>query len=198
MKNRKLKLLAFTCALAMGIPTASYVQAQTNVPVTITTTSAITIVNGAPMDFGEWLLLLSTATGPDDTGFTLTMDAADGTITDANVDGGDTTDDTTRFNLAAGTGRGTIDVTTPAAATVNLYADLNQFADTAFVISSPTFSVNGNPESALSIASATPSNYTSSAGGATDTLGFGATITITGTPTDGAKTGGSLDVFISY
>lgn len=198
MKNRKLKLLAFSCALALGLPTASYVHAQTNIPVTISTSSAITVTPGAPMDFGEWLLLLSTATGPDDTGFTLVMDATDGSITDSNVDGGDTTDDTTRFNLTAGTGRGTIDVSTPAAATINIYADLNQFGDTDFVISAPTFAVNANPEAALSTTAGTPSTFTTSAGGATDTLGFGATITVTGTPGDGVKAGGSMDVFISY
>ncbi len=194
MKNRKLKLLAFTCALAIGIPTASFVHAQTaNVPVTLTTTSAITVAAGADMDFGEWLLLL----GGDDVNNTLVMNAQTGAITDGNSAGVDTTDNSTRVEINAGTGRGTIDVTTPASATVNLFATVNDFTEATLTLSAPTFSVNAGAEAALSVAAGTPDSFTST-GGAADTIGLGATITATGTPPDAVHGGGSLDVTFSY
>lgn len=193
MKNRKLKLLAFTCVLALGLPTASIVHAQQNVPVTLTTTSAITVAAGNDVDYGEWLLLLTN----DDVNNTLVMSAVDGTITPGNDPGVDTTDDSTRFLINAGTGRGTIDVTTPASATVNIYADVNDFTEASLTLSAPTFSVNGGASATLSEISGTPSTYTSSNGTA-DTIGFGATITATATPPDAVQAGASLDVFVSY
>lgn len=194
MKNRKLKLLAFSCALAIGIPTASLVHAQTaNIPVTLTTTSAITVTPGADMDFGEWLLIL----GNDDVNNTLVMNAQTGAIVDGNNAGVDTTDDSTRVLINAGTGAGTIDVTTPATATVNIHAVINDFTEATLTLGSPTFSVNAGAEAALSIVPGTPDTFTST-GGAADTISLGATITATGTPPDAAHAGASLDVVFSY
>jgi len=194
MKNRKLKLLAMAGALALIIPTSSNVNAQTaTVPVSLSTNSAITLGTPVAMDFGEWLLVL----GGDDVNNTLVMNASTGVITDGNSAGVDTTDNSIRQVINAGTGAGSIDVTTPAAATVSVFATITSFSDTDLVLSAPTFSLNGATETALSVASGSPSTFTAT-GGAADTITFGATITSTDTPDDGVQAGASMDVTFSY
>ena len=192
--TKKLKLLAFTGALALAIPAATHVSAQTvNVPVTIETNSAITLGTPEGIDFGEWLLVLS----GDDVDNTLTMNAQDGTITPGNNPGGDTTDNSIRQLITAGDGTGSVAVTTPASATVSVSAELNSFTEATLDLSAPTFSVNGGAESTLSTDNTTPSTFVST-GVTADTLNFGVTLVATGTPPDAEHGGASIDVTFSY
>ncbi len=189
MKRKNLKLLAFTCALAFGLPSATLVNAQTiNVPVTLSTTSAITLTAGTDMDFGEWLILL----GGDDVSNRLVLNPITGAVVASNSGAGtDTTDNSTRVNITPATGAGSITLETPAPSSVNMSVVINDFADADITMTAATFSLNGGTAGAIGAPSAV------AATGGVDTLTFGATVTFTDTPPDGAKTA-SLDLTFAY
>lgn len=189
MKRNTLKFLAFASAIAVSgfISGESNAQTTSNVPVTLTTSSAITVTAGNPMDFGTWLLLHPSASGTDD--FTVILAPLLNTRT-ANAAA-----TSTAVEIVAGATAGSLTVQTPAAATVKMYGAITDFASTALTLASPTYSFNGGANAALSIVPGTPT--TIAATGAADTLLFGGTLTVTGTPADAAHTA-TLAVTFSY
>jgi len=189
MKRNTLKLLAFTCALAVTgfISSDAHAQAE-DVPVTLGTSSAITVTAGDTMDFGTWLLLHPSAPATDD--FTLVLDPVTAAVV-SNAAG-------TSFaaNITPSASVGSLTFSTPVSATVDIYGTVTDIASTALTLASPTFSLNGGATLPLSIVSGTPTAITSTGG--TDTLRFGATITVTATPLDNAAHTGNLEVTFSY
>jgi len=197
MKINTLKLMAYGAALVVGTMSAQNVMAQSaDVPVTLTTTSAITVTAGDTLDFGEWFML-----PVNDDEVTLVVNPQDGSIVSATADGLDGTDDGSQVvDIGMTSAAGTVEVTTPSAATVNVYATITDIADPQLAISTPRFSVNSGTPAALSEIMGTPSTF-SSTGGTADTISVGATITATETagtgPGDNNHTG-NIELTFSY
>ena len=197
MKINTLKLMACGAALVVGSMSAQNVMAQSaDVPVTLTTTSAITVTPGDTMDFGEWFMQ-----PVNDDLVTLVLNPQDGSIISATDNGVDTTDDGSQVvDIGLTSAAGTVEVTTPAAATVSVYGTITDIADPQLEISTPRFSVNAGTPAALSEIMGTPSTF-SSTGGTPDTISVGATITATETagvgPADNNHTG-NIELTFSY
>ncbi len=188
MRHNTLKLMALTSAVALSFAFTNNSFAQTQVPVTLTTNSAITAAPGDDMDFGSWILVHDgTGTG----NVTLVLSPLGGvTETVGNTSVGE--------EITASASAGSVDFSTPAAAAINVYAAINpDFSDAGLALSALTYSLNGGSVATLSVASATPTAMTSTGGGTTDVLSLGGTVTMTATPADADHTA-SLDIFISY
>lgn len=197
MKIKTLKLLACSALLTLGTLAAQDAMAQSaDVPVTLTTSSAITVTPGATLDFGEWFIR-----PVDDDTVTLVLNPQTGAITDTENDvGSDGDDGTAVVDIGNTSAAGTVDVTTPATATVNVYATITDFIDPQLVISAPTFAVNAGASNPLSINSGAPSTFIST-GGTADTIRVGATVTASDTagvvPADNAHTG-NIELTFSF
>ena len=188
MRRNTFKLMATVCAVAMGIVYApSGAQAQSeDVPITLTTTSAITVTAGDAMDFGEWLLLHDGTNDID-----LVMDPFADTVIGTPAGGA-----STAVEINPGLTIGSLLVQTPAAAPVNMFGAITDFTDAGLSYGSPTFSLNATAAAALSIAAGTPTVFTAT-GGADDTIEYGGTVTVSATPADSAHTA-NLNVTFSY
>ena len=197
MRRNTLKLMALTSAVALGFA-ATNAQAQTaSVQASLITNSAITVAAGNNLDFGEWLLLHPT--GSDDTS-TLVMDPQAVTVTSTITDGGDTNTDAVSVEITPSANVGSVDVTTPAAATVNMYATISSdFTSGQLSFGTPTYSLNGAPTATLSTNSGSPTSFTSTGGGTPDTIDLGGTVTISAGAgiTDTTHTA-DIDVTFSY
>lgn len=188
MRHNPLKLMAFTCAAALTFATANTAQAQNaNIPVTLTTSSALTVAAGVGMDFGEWFLR-----PVNDDLVTLVLSPATGATVAAIGVGPDTTADGSAFvDIGATSVAGTVTVESPSAATLNMYSVITDFTDAQLLLDTPTYELNATGgAAALSILPLTPTSF-SSTGGTPDTVAVGATVTATDANTDG--TGGPTD-----
>lgn len=197
MRLNTLKLMAYGAALVVGTMSAQNAMAQSaDVPVTLTTNSAITVTAGDTMDFGEWFMQ-----PVNDDLVTLVLNPQDGSILSAAAVGLDGTDDGSQVvDIGLTSAAGTVEVTTPAAAAVSVYATITDIADPQLAISAPRFSVNAGTPASLSEIMGTPSTFNAT-GGTPDTISVGATITATEAagvgPLDNNHTG-NIELTFSY
>ena len=190
MRRNTLKLLAYACTIALGTTIVSndvFAQAV-NVPVTLGTSSTISVAWSADMDFGTWLLIHDGAGGD----ITLDLNPLTGAV--VNTDGG------TSFSaeVTASASVGTIDFSTPAAATVQVYGTITDFAGgSGLALTDPLYVLNSTgPAAALSVLVGAPTSM--SATGGADVLELGATVTVTASPADAGNNPASIDVTFSY
>lgn len=163
--------------MALGIAALSgSANAQTPINVSLDTNSAITVVDGADFDFGEWFLVHD---GADD--FELNMTGA-GVLTVANIATSVATELTSVDQPAD------LTVETPAAAVVQMTRGvITDFGDAALTLAAITYTTaTEGPDDPLPQAVASP--VTVVAGATPETVSFGADIQVTGTPADGNHT----------
>ena len=177
MRHNTLKLLAFTGAIALGFGVSNDSFAESAaVPAVLTTNNAISVVLGDTLDFGTWSLTHGGGGSPDD--ITLFMNPATLAVTPtvpAASNG---------VEITPGAQAGSIVVTTPAAATLNIFGSVTNImtpSDAGLVLASPTYSYAGGATTALPAATGTE---TVAATGAADTVRVGGTVTVSGTPAD--------------
>lgn len=177
MRHNTLKLLAFTGAIALGFGISSTSFAETAaVPAVLTTNNAISVVLGDTLDFGTWTLTHGGGGAPDD--ITLVMDPLLGTVTPtvpAASNG---------VEITAGLQAGSIVVTTPAAATLNIFGSVTNLmtpSDAGLLLGAATYSYAGGATTVLPAATGTE---TVAATGGADTVRVGGTVTVSGTPAD--------------
>ena len=177
MRRNTLRLLACAGAIALGSTMATsgaFAQTTANVPVTLTSNSAITVANTADMDFGSWILVYHTAPT------TLVLDPLTAVVVPTSGGG-----DTVVVESTASASVGTVTVETPASASVNHWGSVTvDFADAGLALTAPTYSLNGAATVAVPAATGTPITTT----GAVDTLTYGGTTTMTVTPADADHT----------
>ena len=191
MRKSTLKLMTLTSAIAlgMGISSNSFAETQT-VTTQIITNSAITLAAGDTLDFGEWALVHPAASGTND--ITLTMNPLNGAVTSGGGGGL-----SVAVEITAGAQAGSIDVTTPAAATLDIFGSVTDnmsAADAAFALTVPTFSFDGGATTNLPAATGTSTVATS---GALQTVRIGGLLTIDATPADATHTG-QISVTFTY
>ncbi len=191
MRRKTLKLLAFTGAIALGAATTSHVFAQTVVPITFSTTSAITVANVSALDFGTWVAQIGAVDdGANDVTLTLTDDTSV-----AATSGGVT--DSVLIQVTAPATEGAITVDTPAPAVLTMTRDSsNAISDaniTLTAVSYRTATQAGNIDSDLDTATVT----VLVGAGTAETVTFGGELTFLATPTDNAHTG-DFTVSFSY
>lgn len=190
MKRNTLKLLAFASAVSLGFGITNNSFAETEVvAVSITTNSAITIAAGDTMDFGTWALLHPAAPATNDV--TLTLNATTGAVVATGVGGL-----SAATEITPGAQPGSLTVTTPAAATLNVFGSVSNAitAEAGLALSAPFFSYAGGGATALPAATGTA---TAAATGGADTVTFGAAILVTATPADASHVG-ELSVTFTY
>lgn len=188
MRRNTLKLMACACVMALGVattPSETFAQAE-DVPVTLTTTSGITVVAVSSMDFGSWLLLHDTVND-----IAMVMDPFLDTVV-ATPAGGTSS----AVEIVASATIGALTIQTPAVATVNMYGTITDFTDGGLGLSTPTFSLNAGPSTTLSVAVGAQTAFTST-GGVADAIQFGGTVAVTATPADAAHTA-NMNVIFSY
>lgn len=175
MKHLKvLRILCLIVALSVGLMTSSQLFAQTEtVRATFVTTSTITTVDVADMDFGTYFVIVG---GADNPTFTLTDDNTT-TVTvadDAN---------STVTEIVAAASEGQVTVETPAAVTLTMTRSASgDFTDPNLSLTATTFrtaSENGNID-----ADTDNDTITVLAGSTPEVVRFGGTITATDTPGD--------------
>ncbi|PCI57019.1 MAG: hypothetical protein COB36_01755 [Alphaproteobacteria bacterium] len=190
MKRNTLKLLAFASAVSLGfgITNNSFAETET-VAVALITNSAITIASGDDMDFGTWALLHPATGGTNDV--TLTLNATTGAVVASGIGGL-----SAATEIVAASQPGSLTVTTPAAATLNVFGNVSNAitAEAGLTLSLPFFSYAGGGITALPAATGTA---TAAATGGADSVTFGAAILVTATPAD-ATHAGELSVTFTY
>ncbi len=191
MRRNTLKLLAFTCVAALGATVVSsntFAQGTINLPITLGSESTFTVTLGDTMDFGTWFL------HHDTNDITLVMAAATGVVAETAVA------PSQAVEVTAGATPGSITVATPAAATIEVHAVINDDWGTnaaAYEVSDPTYDWAGaTAAGALSIVPGTPTSL-STADSSDHVLLLGATVTVEAQPTDAADTA-TLDVVFAY
>ncbi len=177
MRRKTLRLLACASVIALGstaVVNGAYAQTTVNVPVTLTTSSAITVANTADMDFGSWIMVY------DNGASTLVLDPLTAVVTPGSGGG-----NTVLVESTASASVGTVTVATPASASVNHFGTVTvDFADAGLALTLPTYSLNGAATTAVPGVTGTTITTT----GATDTITYGGTTTMTVTPADAAHT----------
>jgi len=177
MRRKTLKLLACASVLAIGstaVISEAFAQTTVDVPVTLTTSTAITVANTADMDFGEWIMIYNNGNS------TLVLNPLTGVVTPTS--GGGTT---VLVESVASASVGTVTVQTPAAAALNHWFTLTlDFADAGLALTVPTYSLNGG--GVVNVPGATGTTIATT--GAVDTITYGGTATMSATPTDAAHT----------
>ncbi len=176
MRRKTLKLLACASIVAFGATAISEVRAQTtvNVPVTLTTDSAITVANTADMDFGSWIMVY------DNGASTLVLDPLTAVVTPGSGGG-----NTVLVESTASASVGTVTVATPASASVNHWGTVTvDYTDAGLALTLPTYSLNGAATTAVPAVTGTTITTT----GATDTITYGGTTTMSATPGDASHT----------
>lgn len=178
MRHKTLKLLACASIITLGssvIASKSYAQTTEDVPVTLTTTSAITLTNTATMDFGTWVMIDGTSDS------TIVLDPVTGVVT-PTANGG-----ATLVQSVASASVGTNTIQTPASAAVNHWGVVQtDFADAGLSLGTLTYSYNGGATAALPAVTGT--TITTTGAPTNDTIEYGGTVTLSATPADQAHT----------
>ena len=186
MRRKTLRLFACASIVAIGSAAAvseAYAQTTVDVPVTLTTDSAITVANTADMDFGEWIMIYNNGNS------TLVLNPLTGAVTDTS--GGGTT---VLVESIASASVGTVTVETPASASVNHWFTLTlDFADAGLALTVPTYSLNGGGVVNVPGVTGTPITTT----GAVDTITYGGTVTMSATPADADHTA-TIQISFAY
>jgi len=193
MRLTKLKLMAFTSAIALGFAfsgNAAFAQVET-VNVDLTTTSAITSDDISNMDFGEWVTQIGTADdAANDVTITLTNDGTLGTTVGGNTD-------SVMINVTPSASEGVVTVQTPAASALTMTrGNTVVMSDANVTLTSVSYRTATEAPTALN-ADAANGTVTVLAGATDETVTFGGVLTFGATPGDGAHTG-SFDVTFSY
>ena len=188
MRRNTLRLLACSCAMALGATAVSHDSfAQTNVPVTLTTAAAISATVSQNIDFDTWVL------GHDEAGgdITLVLSSESGAIT-PSVTGG-----SQAVAVSSSPTQAVLDVTVPAATTVNVYAVVNDFADAGLTLSAPMYDLgDADSEAAISVSSSSPTAISCSSGA--NKVEVGGTVTVTSTPAADTAHTASFDLYFTY
>ena len=178
MRRKTLKLLTCASAVAIGSAIAAngaFAQTTVNVPVTLTSNSAITVANTADMDFGSWILIDGTSDS------TLVLSPVTRVVT-PTANGGATV-----VESVASASVGTVTISTPASAAVNhWYSNITDFPDAGLSLGTLTYSYNG--AAAVAVPAATGTTITTTGSPTTDTLEYGGTVTLSATPANAAHT----------
>lgn len=207
MKRTPLKLMAYTCALALGVMSANNVNAQETITLgaTLTTSSAITLSNVTDMDFGTWF----TFVGPDtdtagNVAVVLTLDPSTGAVANTVSDPDGTTDDTAlsgSTEITASANVGEIGINTPASAAVDVFADITDFANPNVSLTAITYQFDTTFTSttgSLNPTSGAATALTTSGGTDVDSLLLGGTVTISDTLADGTFSDAIITVTVQY
>ncbi len=186
MNTHTIKTLALMGAVALGMVLTSHsAKAQTTVNAAITTSAAITVVDGVDMDFGTWFLAV---VGADD--FLLTMPSTGIVTASGNVASFATK--TTPVDQA-----GTMTVSVPAAGIVlqMTRSAITDFADAGLTFQNTTYTtatqVGNNALAALAVP------VTVVAAGVPEPITFGGQIHVTATPANQVHTA-SFTVSFAY
>lgn len=173
-------------AVALGmVLTSNSAKAQTTVGASITTSAAITVVDGNDLNFGTWFLAV---VGADD--FLITMPNTGVAVASGNVASFATK--TTAVDVP-----GTMTVSVPAAGIVlqMTRSAISDFTDGGLTFQNPTYTtfteVGDNPLGLL------PVPVTVVAAGTPETITFGGQIHVTATPANQAHTA-SYTVAFAY
>jgi hypothetical protein len=188
MNVKPIKFLAVQGAFALMLAFSPTANAQTVVQASISTSSAITVADGADMAFGEWFLAVGGAGGP----FSLTLSTA-GVITD------DAGASSFAEEITPGAVVGTVTATTPTGVdgiVLQMTRDaIVPFADAGLTLENITYMTTTEAEDALDEATAVP--VTVLVGGTPELVSFGADIAVSATPADGTHTA-SFTVSFAY
>jgi hypothetical protein len=161
-----------TIGLAITTSGAS-AQTTVNVPVTLTSDSAITVANTQAMDFGTWVLI------DGSTDSTLVLNPVTGTVTSTAGTAATIAEITPSATV------GTVTCSTPASATINHWGTVTvDFADAGLALGTLTYSLNDGATAALPTVTGTTITTT----GGVDTLEYGGTTTVSATPANAAHT----------
>ncbi len=186
MRHKTLRLLACASIAAIGSAatvSGAFAQTTVNVPVTLTTSSAITVANTADMDFGSWIMVYDNGVS------TLVLDPLTAVVTPTS--GGGTT---VLVESTASASVGTVTVSTPAAASINHWGSVTvDFADAGLALATLTYSLNG--AGTVGVPGATGTTITTTGG--TDTITYGGTTTMSATPADAAHTA-TVQISLEY
>ena len=197
MNFKHTKILATVAVAAlMGVtfaPSKSNAAAVTpTVNASITTSSAITVADGADMEFGTWFILFRNADN-----FSLHLTTG-GVLTAVGIGPAPATD-SRAINILAAPAVGTVTASLPTGVSgviINMQRTaITDFADAALTLSNITYMTASQAEAALPVTTNVP--VTILTGGTPETVNFGADIDITGNPADLLHTA-SFDVSFSY
>ncbi len=200
-----LKLLA--CAAIMATSVATYKQSEAataSVGATFTTSSAITVTQVSDIDFGTWFINVDQADGTVGDAIALTLNPTTGLVSTVITDGTDrgTTLEGTATEITASASVGEVTIQTPAAAAVDMFADITDFGGPALTMSAITYDfVKGgfsDTTGTLDTVASTNAETVTTTGGADDQLLLGATLTISEDVVDNTYTGASVLITVQY
>lgn len=190
MRRNTLRLLACSCAIALGAAAVSSdAIAQTNVGVTLTTPAAIVTTVSEEMDFGTWAL------GHDGSNnITLTCDPS-GTPDVASATSGSSS--ATELTAAASP-EAVIAITTAGAVPFNFYATITDFTDAGLTLQNPTYIYSTTTSTtAISINSGAPT-YETAPDGNSNNMSVGAEVSISATPASATAHTATIAMTFSY
>lgn len=189
-KSLKAVALATTAVMALSFPINSQAADNATMNAVIEAMPALDVIKVRNMDFGRWILTYSA-------GFDLVLDTA-GNVTTTAV----APDVAIEIDTNASTA-GRLDVTLPVG--LNAYildmtvAAPTDFADAAYTLSTPTYgTVTQGQDQAITADGTTTHPVTVVTGGVPEVVTFGATITVSATPTPGIDSDGSITATFAY
>lgn len=190
MELKTMKTLALTGAVALGIAISGPAMAQNEtVTAQLITSSAITSANVSDMDFGEWFINFAAGTPA----LTLTDD---GTVATTQTGAIGTSQ---VVNITPSATEGALTVQTPAPAVLQMTpSNLIPIGDPGLTLQTVTYRTateNGTVVAAAAAGAAVP--VTTTVAATDETITFGGTINITGTPVDLTHTA-TFDVAFAY
>jgi hypothetical protein len=196
MNFKHTKLLATVAVAALtGVvvaPSSSNAAVVTpTVTATLTTNSAITVVDGADMNFGTWFLVFRNADL-----FSLHLDTATGLTTAVGALGGT---NSLAIETAAGSVLGTVTVNLPAGLN-NVILNMQRSAttdmpDAGLTLNAITYDTAIETPTVMTALTNYP--VTVQTGGIAETVTFGADVDVTATPADAVHVG-SFTVSFAY
>ncbi len=207
MKNPTyLKLLACAAIMATGVATYKQSEAATaSVGATFTTSSAITVTQVSDIDFGTWFVDIDQADGTVGDTVVMVLNPTTGAVTATPTDAGDTgtTIESTATEITASASVGEVTINTPAAAAVDVFADITDFGGPALTMSAITFDfLKGgfsDTTGTLNATTGAATSLTTTGGtGNDDRLLLGATLTISEDIVDNTYNGASVLVTVQY
>lgn len=189
-KSIKAIALATTAVMALSFPINSQAADNATVNAVIEAMPALDVIKVRNMDFGRWILTYSA-------GFDLVLDTA-GNVTTTAV----APDVAIEIDTNASTA-GRLDVTLPVG--LNAYAldmtvaAVTDFGDAAYTLSAPTYgTVTEGQDNAITDDGTTTHPVTVVTGGVPEIVTFGATITVSATPTPGVDSDGAVVATFAY